>query len=359
MENLERKKIKAFKSSYTPQSFPLEVNDRAILTANEKAEVMNRFFERGAYSNDNEFDYDIGNACKEKNSSMGQPIDKDEFDRVVESLKNSTPGHDNISNKMLKGMSAPYKDEVLSIFNYSLCLGAVPCVWKYGHVILILKPGKPAKELSSYRPITLLPCLGKLLERILKSRLEHYLENNKLLSPSQYGFRPGRSTEQIVLKLANQIQHSINSSHFCIVVYIDLKGAFDAVWRNGLLYKMSTVGICGNLLKWVGDYLYGRRQSVVVHGVISGSAPSEVGVPQGAVLSPLLFNIMMQDMPLDDNVEIYTFADDITLACSGSDPAVVASNMQSYLDSLGWWFEEWKFTVNSTKTKMQYFTRKK
>ena len=353
------KKIKAFKSSYTPQSFPLEVNDRAILTAHEKAEVMNSFFERGAYPNDNEFDNDIGNACNEKDSLMGQPINRDEFDRVMESFKNSTPGHDNISNKMLKGLSAPYRDDVLSVFNYSLCLGAVPGVWKYGHVILILKPGKPAKEMSSYRPITLLPCLGKLLERILKARFEHYLENKKLLSPSQYGFRPGRSTDQVVLKLANQVQHAVNSSKFCVVIYIDLKGAFDGVWRKGLLYKMSTIGFQGNLLRWVGSYLSDRRQSVIVHGAVSKSSPSDVGVPQGAVLSPLLFNIMMQDMPLDDKVQIYTFADDITLSCSGSNIAEVTSDMQSYLDSLGWWLEEWNFTINSSKTKMQFFTRKR
>ena len=107
------------------------------------------------------------------------------------------------------------------------------------------------------------------------------------------------------------------------------------------------------------DYLSGRTQSVVIHGAVSNKAASELGVPQGAVLSPLLFNVMMQDMPLDDDVQIYTFADDITLACSGSVLDTVVEKMQTYLDSLGWWFDEWKFTVNIAKTKMQFFTRKR
>jgi len=161
------------------------------------------------------------------------------------------------------------------------------------------------------------------------------------------------------VKLSNQILHSVSSSNYCVVVYIDLKGAFDGVWRNGLLYKMSSLGIRGNIFSWVRNYLTGRTQSVVVHGAVSSSAPSELGVPQGAALSPLLFNIMMQDMPLDDHVQIYTFADDITLACSGEDLGEIVSNMQTYLDGLGWWFEEWKFTVNNSKTKMQLFTRRR
>jgi len=353
------KKIKAFKSSYTPQEFPLEINNTAILTAEDKAEVMSEFFKTEAFPNDNEFDHDIELACRESDPKIGQPICTEEFEAVMDTLRDSAPGHDNISNKMLKSINPGYKIELLSILNYSLCMGVVPKDWKYGYIILILKPGKPAREPSSYRPITLLPCLGKLLERILKVRLEHFLENKKLLSPFQYGFRPGRSTEQVVLKLANQVQHSLVSSEFCIVVYIDLKGAFDRVWRSGLLYKMSTIGIQGNFLRWVVDYLSGRKQSIVVHGAISDSASSEVGVPQGAVLSPILFNIMMQDMPLADKIQIYAFADDITLACSGPCLESVVSDMQSYLDTLGWWFDEWKFTVNSTKTKMQCFTRKR
>ena len=353
------KKIKAFKSSYTPQSFPLEVNGRVLLTAGEKAEAMSLHLKTEPIPNDTEFKHDIEAACKKDEYILGQPVSSTEFETVLGTLKDTTPGFDNVSNRMLKELSTSYKSELLSILNFSLCTGVVPETWKYGHVILILKPGKPAKELTSYRPITLLPSLGKLLERIVKNRLEYYLEHKKILCPSQFGFRPGRNTDQAVLKLSNQILHSINSSEYCIVVYIDLKAAFDGVWRSGLLYKMSSIGIHGNMLKWVGDYLSGRTQSVVVHGAISDSEPSEIGVPQGGVLSPLLFNIMMQDMPLDDNIHIYTFADDITLACSGPHLATVVSIMQTYLDSLGWWFDEWKFTVNSGKTKFQFFTRKR
>jgi len=336
-------KIKAFKSAYTPQSYPLEVNGRVLTTAKDKAEAMSEHLKTDAFLNDTEFDYEIREACNGRNSIFGQPIGNDEFEIVLRNLKNSTPGHDNISNRMLRKCSSSYKAELLSIFNYSLCTGMVPESWKYGLIVLILKPGKPREDVASYRPITLLPSIGKILERIIKNRLEYHFEKKKLFCPSQFGFRPGRNTEQVVLKLSNQIAQSVAGSNFCIVVYIDLKGAFDCVWRNGLLFKMSSVGIEGTMLSWMKNYLSGRTQSVVIHGSVSDCAPSEVGVPQGAVLSPILFNIMMQD----------------TLACSGSDLEWVTSTMQSYLDTLGWWFEEWRFTVNVSKTKFQLFTRRR
>ena len=191
----------------------------------------------------------------------------------------------------------------------------------------------------------------------MKARLEHHLEKKKILDPTQFGFRPGRSTEHVVIKLANQIKNAVMSSQHCIVVYIDLKGAYDGVWRKGLLYKLSEVGLRGSLLKWMKNYLTNRTQSVVLHGATSDILPNEVGVPQGAVLSPLLFNVMMYDMPKDDCVETYIFADDITIACSGLNLDDIQENLQNYLDTLSSWFDGWKFVVNKTKTKIQYFTR--
>lgn len=353
------KTIKAFKSTYIPQTYPLENNGNAVLTAMGKATMMNEHFKCEIEDDDDEYDHDIGKSCCEQENLLSCNISQQEFDEVLHSLKDKSPGHDLISNKILKECHSSYKNELLSIFNQSIRTGDVPKVWKLGYIILILKPTKPKEKCSSYRPITLLSCIGKFLEKILKARLEYHLEKGKMLDSSQFGFRPGKSTEGVVLKLTNQIQTAITSSNYCLVVYIDLKGAFDGVWRNGLLYKLTMVDIKGSILRWLRQYLTSRTQSVVIHGAISNVLPNDVGVPQGAVLSPLLFNVMMHDMPKDDNVEIYTFADDITLACSGNDLEEVQANMQAYIDILSSWFVEWKFVVNKAKTNMQLFTRRR
>ena len=101
------------------------------------------------------------------------------------------------------------------------------------------------------------------------------------------------------------------------MVYMDLEGAFDSVWRHGLLFKLTKMGICGNTLRWLESYLEDRTQSVVMHGHISDINKSDIGVPQGGVLSPILFNIMIKDIPRVNDIQLYMFADDITIACSG------------------------------------------
>ena len=150
------KKIKAFKSSYTPQSYPLEVNGKALLTAREKAEALSLHLKTELIPNDTEFDHDIDAACKEDEYILGQSVGSAEFESVLGNLRDTTPGFDNISNRILKELSPSYKSELLSILNFSLSTGVVPGTWKYGHVVLILKPGKPAGDLTSYRPVTLL-----------------------------------------------------------------------------------------------------------------------------------------------------------------------------------------------------------
>ena len=110
-----------------------------------------------------------------------------------------------------------------------------------------------------------------------------------MLSSSQYGFRPNKSTGDVLLQLEDQIRRSQQNSQYCGVVYLDLQGAFDCVWNTGLLYKLSHCGIKGVLLKWLKSYLSNRTFRVIVDGQKSEESISNIGVPQGAVLSPSLF----------------------------------------------------------------------
>ena len=355
------RRIKSFKSGYTPQTFPLTSTDGPILSPKEKAQTFNKFFKEQVGDAPDERPYDdyIKQCYNKENKLLNRTINEDELNNVLYQLKNSSPGHDNISNTLLKNCSECYKDEILYLFNQSLARGEMPNSWKYGIIIPIVKPGKVNKHKESYRPITLLANIGKLLEKIMQKRKERHIELENKLSKYQYGFRPGKGTDDILLKLTSLIKETYDNKKACCVIYIDLKAAFDRVWRHGLIYKAAKLGITGCSLKWLKNYLDQRTQSAVVHGHYSDKLDSDCGVPQGGMLSPLLFNIMLQDIPLDDNVELFIFADDITVACTGDNTADIQKMMQDYLDRLTEWFEYWRFTVNSTKTKMQYFTRRR
>lgn len=353
------RKMKAFTSGYVPQTFPLVHNNSPVLDPYEKAEILNRTFQMKGTINENPFIEDIEECFKKSNPTLNKPISMAEFKKTLKNLKDKAPGFDRINNKMLKDCHEIYKEEILFILNQSLALGDVPQIWKFGLILPILKPGKKPDDDQSYRPITLLPCMGKLMGKIVQSRMEYYLETERKLSPYQYGFRPGKGTEDVLLKITDQIREAINSKQACCIVYIDLKGAFDRVWRNGLLYKASKVGVVGEALRWLANYLCDRTQAVAVHGHISEKVISDTGVPQGGILSPLLFNIILGDIPKEDGIELYIFADDITLACTGANTDMIQTKLQGYVDKLHEWFQEWDFIVNPLKTKMQYFTRKR
>ena len=178
------------------------------------------------------------------------------------------------------------------MFNTSWTIGEVPDDWKRAITVPILKPGKDKSDAGSYRPISLLPCLGKLMERVVKRRLEWFIEENELLSLDQYGFRKGKSTLDCLLQISQNISESLANKEHCLVVYLDLKSAYDKIHRRGLIYKLALMGIKGNMLKWISSYLSNRTSKVRVAQEVSDEEIIENGVPQGAVLSPILFNVM-------------------------------------------------------------------
>ena len=189
--------------------------------------------------------------------------------------------------------------------------------WKHGIIIPILKPGEDKTEVASYRPITLLSCVGKLLEKIICKRLNYWITSNSSLANHQCGFRAGMSTYDVLLRLEANIRKSLMSQTQTIVVYLDLKAAFDRVWHLGLLYKLAEMGLQGRMFRWIGNYLENRTSQVRLGNISSSSYFVGAGVPQGAVLSPTLFNIIMHDMPQDPKIDIYSYADDLTFSITG------------------------------------------
>lgn len=282
-----------------------------------------------------------------------------ELENCIRRLKNTSPGGDRICNSFLKKAPTVLLEEILILFNTSLISGSVPIEWKKGIICPILKPGKDSAQTSSYRPIAMLSCLGKLMERIIQKRLEFFLESNHIFTANQTGFRKCRGTTDILATLKNEITKTFDNKEITIVTYLDLQSAYDSVWHAGLLKKLQTLGINSFLFKWLEDYLSDRSTKVRVGASISRSTALNAGLPQGAVLSPMLFNIMLYDLPQSDQVKILSYADDITISSRASNIQDAHNKMQHCLNRITAWLDKWKFMLNPAKCSFQIFTKKK
>jgi hypothetical protein len=150
-------------------------------------------------------------------------------------------------------------------------------------------------------------------------------------------------TMDVLLRLEHLIRSSQTASEFCLVVYIDSQSAFDKVCINSLIFKLRSVGLTGNMVTWLMGYLKSRSIRVRVRGVLSDPQVLGAGVPQGAVLSPLLFNLLFMDIPSQDSIQTLIYADDITIACRAEKMQAAKLKMKILLFSVttsndgDWW----------------------
>ena len=290
---------------------------------------------------------------------LARPFRLHELAAVLCSLRDSSPGLDRIHNQHLSHLPPLYVARLLDICNASLATGTVPPAWKHSLVLPLPKPQKPLSSVASFRPISLLSCMSKVLERLVCSRLSFFLETTGGVRKSQGGFRRRLSAVDQFARLEAAIRTSLARRESMVVVFCDLSSAFDSVWHSALLYKLSRVGVKGTLLAWLSSYLSGRSFQVFYEGAISTRRPVATGVPQGAVLSPLLFNVMLGDLPSVPGVETTEYADDLAFFAVHPDPHTAAANVQLMLDAFQRWTVHWGMTVNTDKTKCMLFTRKR
>ena len=161
-----------------------------------------------------------------------------------------------------------------------------------------------------------------------------------------------------IAQLDADIKHSFNQKRSTVATFLDIKKAYDTVWIQGLLFKMAKKGIAGSFLGWIKEFLSGRSMSVRIGSVTSIPAPVENGVPQGAVLSPILFNIMLIDFPSSTPVtKILLYADDVLLYSMVKHPTDAEVTLQPALDKVRRWGRKWKFRFAPDKNAMVVFTR--
>ena len=201
---------------------------------------------------------------------MNIPFNDRELEDALKALKDKkSPGPDKITNEMLKNMGPKAKSKLIGLYNNSWKEGIVPQKWREAVMVPIYKKGKERSKTTSYRPISLTSCVGKLMERLINSRLVWHLEKRNILIPEQAGFRHHRSTEDQVAYIAQRIEDGFQDKHHTLAVWIDLEKAFDKVWKDGLRLKLHKSGISGCMYEWISQYLNNRTARAQVNGAHS------------------------------------------------------------------------------------------
>lgn len=298
------------------------------------------------------------NVVSHLNSFAVIETDVTEIRRLILSLKNNCAvGCDDISSGFLKKHIDLFAPPLTYICNLSLSTGIFPDLFKKALVHPIFKSGDRSL-VENYRPISVLPALSKILEKIINSRLVSYLETNNLLSPNQFGFRKKKSTADAVHSLVDYIATKLDQTQKCVGLFLDLTKAFDTVSIPILLSKLEALGVRGTQLSLFRSYLSGRTQRVKIGHISSSELLITHGVPQGSILGPSLFLIYINDMcNLSlQNGTIFSYADDAALIFSAGTWSEAYQFAQRGFDAVGAWLKQNLLTLNLTKTKLLNFS---
>lgn len=287
--------------------------------------------------------------------------------RGIKSIKVAT-GADPISYGMLREIPPGFGKQIVFFYNTCWRTGFIPSQWRSAVVIPIPKAGKPKSKLGNYRPISLTPHLGKLFERILKPRLEHLCDARGVIPLAQAGFRRGRGVTDHTVRLSAHVKKAISHRHAVLGSFFDIKKAYDTVWHHRLLTKLAGIGIGGRFLAFVGAFLGGRSLRVRCKGAHSGPRNLDMGVPQGSVIAPLLFSIMLHDITRveTDGAIISLYADDIALwktygakiMRDNTNRTKWMERFQETVDRLSHFMTESGFCFSAEKTVLVIFGRK-
>ena len=336
---------------------PIQFENKVYYLSEEKADVFNTYFVNNSTLNGTDDELPI---LEESGVILPQLVITEEM--ILDVIKNLNPnkavGPDLVHNKLLiKGADVIAKPlEIL--LNRSLNEEKFPAQWKLANVTPIYKKGE--RDLcGNYRPVSLLSCVGKIMERCVQNHIFRFLKSNNLLTSCQSGFIPGDSTTFQLLVMYDDFCKSLDNKITTQSVFFDISKAFDKVWHKGLIYKLHCIGIRGKLLKWFSDYLFDRKQAVVIKGKTSSYRSISAGVPQGSVLGPLLFLIYINDIVKDIESIVKLFADDTSMYLSLEDKEERSRLLNSDLHKIINWSQKWKVDFNPLKTELMNFCNKR
>ena len=283
------------------------------------------------------------------------PVDELEVSNIIQDMKTKkSPGDDDIRPAIIKLSCSLLVKPITYIYNVSFSSGVMPDIWKIAKVIPIFKKGDKTIP-DNYRPISLLSCFEKIMEKLLAKRIHSFISKHKILYKLQFGFREGHSTIHALLELIEKIYSNLDERNCGIGIFLDLSKAFDTIDHSILLHKLSYYGFRGIIHKWFSSYLANRRQYTVVNGIKSQSKLIAKGVPQGSVLGPILFTLFVNDMKTATSLEPRLFADDTNLFNFGKSTEMLINETNIELEKISDWLKANKLLVNTDKTNYSIF----
>lgn len=294
-------------------------------------------------------------SCEQFHSNT---VSSGEIERIISSMpSNKAPGIDKISVRVLKDCLNPILPVITSIINTSIETCKFPTAWKLAEVTPLHKGGN--HELANNnRPISLLPVLSKVCEKVVHNQFTSYLHLNDRLTKTQSGNKKWHSTETSVIETTDTILKAIDQKMLTSVVFLDMSKAFDSVNHETLILKLRDVGASDPVIQWFGSYLNDRRQVVRIHSTLSEPLPIVCGVPQGSILGPLLFSIYTNDLSsAPQNCSVQSYVDDTKLVISFKmkDTVNAFADLRVDLHRIGQWCSNNHLLLNPSKTKLMVF----
>lgn len=283
-----------------------------------------------------------------------------EIKNLIRSLKlKKAPGDDSIPNLVLKKL--PFRAIVFltKLVNACLLLGYFPNNWKLAKVIAILKPNKNPTDPSSYRPISLLSSLSKILERILLKRINAHCEHNYIIPDHQFGFRNKHSTAHQLYRVVKSVKNNFKLKKSTGMILLDIEKAFDTIWHDGLLHKLLTFKVPIPIIKIIKSFLSNRFYYVQISGANSEKISIPAGLPQGSSLSPSLYNIYTSDLEAHRDCTFAQFADDTGLLTSGKSSRKITKTLEKSYKSVSKYYLKWKIKTNDEKIQAIFFSKRR
>lgn len=315
---------------------------------------------KSKFSNSNKPKLKTANSNLSPSENISTPITNFEFEKALSSAKGTSPGFDGINYICIKNLSPDTKKYLIKLYNLILSSNTFPLEWKHAIIVPILKPDKPSNQVNSYRPISLLNCLSKILEKIIVQRIKYFLLKHNLLNKHVFSFKNNTNTTDLLMKLEDYVARGLDGRRHSDCISLDLESAFDKLWPEVVTHHMTTLGFDNKITEFIKNFLTERTFQVKNNHQLSSPHTMECGIPQGSPLSPLLFQIVInsifQNVEDSEKVIMLIYADDITIiARSGKSRG--SKPLRKSLDKISKWCQETGLTFNPNKSCHVHFCR--